>query len=167
MRDPAIAEEDPRAPDVLALLEESLAFHRAQAPPEDVHALDADGLADPTMTLFSLRDGGVLQAIGALKQLDGSHVELKAMHTAPAARGRGVGRTLLGHLLAEAAARGARRVSLETGSMVAYAPARALYAQAGFEECEPFGDYRPSANSTFMTLHLDRVTLAWDGKSLD
>ncbi len=45
-------------------------------------------------------------------------------------------------------------MSLETGSMEAFAPAARLYAAVGFEPCEPFGDYRPSRNSTFMTLRL-------------
>ena len=81
--------------------------------------------------------------------------ELKSMHTAEAARQRGVGRTMLDHLLGVARSRGCERVSLETGSMAAFAPARALYASAGFERCEPFAQYRPSPNSVFMTLELD------------
>jgi putative acetyltransferase len=76
------------------------------------------------------------------------------MHTAEAARGRGVGRTMLAHLVGVARSRGLRRVSVETGSMPAIAPARSLYASAGFSVCEPFGDYRPSRYSTFMTLAL-------------
>lgn len=44
--------------------------------------------------------------------------------------------------------------TLETGSMEAFAPSRALYRGLGFVECEPFGDYSPSRNSTFMTLEL-------------
>jgi len=51
--------------------------------------------------------------------------------------------------------RGFRRVSLETGSTPAFAPARSLYASAGFELCGPFGDYGPSRNGTFMTLPLN------------
>jgi putative acetyltransferase len=39
--------------------------------------------------------------------------------------------------------------------MPAFAPARSLYANAGFTVCGPFGDYRPSRNSTFMTLSLN------------
>ena len=38
--------------------------------------------------------------------------------------------------------------------MASFAPARSLYAGAGFELCEPFGDYRDSPNSTYMTLEL-------------
>ena len=73
------------------------------------------------------------------------------MHTIEAARGRGVARALLDRMLAYAAGRGAVRASLETGSMASFAAARALYEAAGFRPCEPFGDYRPSRNSTFMT----------------
>jgi len=51
--------------------------------------------------------------------------------------------------------RGLRRLSLETGSMPAFAPARALYARAGFTVCGPFGNYPPSVTSTFMTLVLE------------
>jgi putative acetyltransferase len=58
---------------------------------------------------------------------------------------------MLEHLIAVAAERGARRVSLETGTGGPFEPARELYARAGFEPCAPFGDYRPSRNSTFMT----------------
>jgi putative acetyltransferase len=50
--------------------------------------------------------------------------------------------------------RGYLRVSLETGAMAAFAPARSLYAGTGFEPCGPFGDYDPSPNSAFMTLSL-------------
>lgn len=53
-----------------------------------------------------------------------------------------------------ARSKGATRVSLETGSMPEFAPSRALYARAGFVECEPFADYSVSPNSTFMTLYL-------------
>ena len=76
------------------------------------------------------------------------------MHTVEAARGRGLGRAMLDHLLATARERGMLRVSLETGSMPAFTPARGLYARAGFTPCPPFGDYRASVNSTFMTLDL-------------
>lgn len=96
----------------------------------------------------------MLLGVGALKQLDRRHAELKSKHTAQAARGQGVGRAVLGHLIGVARERGCRRVSPETGSMDAFALARSLYASAGFRPCEPFGDYSPSRSSTFMTLSL-------------
>ncbi len=147
--------DDPRADDVRGLLARHLSFARSQTPPEDAHALGLDGLLDPSVTLFSFRVDGELLAVGALKQLDAHHGEVKSMHTAEIARRRGIGRALLQHLLRVARERGYRRASLETGSMAAFIPPRSLYAAAGFELCEPFGEYRPSPNSTYMTLSLD------------
>ena len=148
----AIAADDPRAPDVRALLARHLAFAHATTAPEDVFALDVDALADPAVAFFSCRDGdGTVLGVGALKRLDDDHAEIKSMHTAQEARGRGVGRAMVEHLLAVARERGFRRVSLETGAGPAFAPARALYASAGFTPCEAFGEYVPSANSAYMT----------------
>jgi putative acetyltransferase len=58
---------------------------------------------------------------------------------------------LLDTILGEASKRGYERVSLETGSMAAFAPARRLYAKFGFEPCGPFADYVEDPNSVFMT----------------
>lgn len=150
-----ISIDDPRADDVRRLLATHLAFARSNSLPEDVHALELESLLDPAVTFFSFRRDGELLAVAALKQLDDSHVELKSMHTAEAARGRGIGRGMVDHLLAVARDHGFRRVSLETRSQPAFAAARSLYAGAGFGLCEPFGDYVSSPNSTFMTLPLN------------
>jgi putative acetyltransferase len=149
-----VAADDPRAADVRRLLERHLAFAAEHSPPADVHALDIEGLCAANLSFFGIRVDGELLGIGALLQLDAEHAEIKSMHTARAARGRGVGRAMVEHLLAVARTRGCRRVSLETGSMDAFAPARALYAAVGFEPCAPFGDYPPSRNSVCMTLEL-------------
>jgi putative acetyltransferase len=149
-----IAIDDPQVDDVRALLERHLAFARSQSPPEDIHALDVDGLVDPAIAFFSFRVRGQLLGVAALKRLDAEHAEVKSMHTAEEARGRGIGRALLDHVVGVARERGFRLISLETGSMAGFAPARSLYASAGFELCGPFADYRPSPNSTFMTLSL-------------
>jgi putative acetyltransferase len=146
--------DDPRKEDVRALIETHLAFSRVHGPPEDEHALDITGLLADHVSFFSVREDGQLLGVGALRQLDETHAELKSMHTADAARGRGVGRTMVTHLVGVARSLGCHRVSLETGSMDAFAPARALYASAGFVPCEPFADYRPSPNSAYMTLEL-------------
>jgi putative acetyltransferase len=146
-----IAPDDPRAPDVRELLERHLAHSYEHSPPEDVHALDLDELLAPNIAFFTFRRDGTLLAMGALKQLDSHHAEIKSMHTVAPARRTGVARAMLMWLIDEARARGFKRLSLETGSMEEYAPARALYASAGFEDCKPFADYWPSVNSTFMT----------------
>lgn len=149
-----ISLDDPTRADVRALLGRHLAFARLHSPPEDVHALDGMGLMEADVSFFSARAGDSLLAIGALRQIDPGHAELKSMHTAEAARGRGVGRVMLEHLIGVARSRGCRRVSLETGTMAAFAPARGLYASAGFEVCDPFDRYRLSENSVCMTLVL-------------
>lgn len=149
--EPTVALEDPRREDVVALLTRHLAFARSQSPPEDAHALDVDGLAAPDVDFFTLRDDRGLLAVGALRRLDDEHGEVKSMHTAEAHRGEGLGGRMLAHLLDHARALGLTRVSLETGSMEIFAPARALYRRAGFAECEPFGDYRASAWSSYFT----------------
>ena len=150
--DGEISADDPRAPDVRALLERHLTAMLAATPPEHAFALDVDGLLDPAVSFFSFRAGGELLGVGAIKRLDAEHGEIKSMHTAAAARGLGVGRAMLHHLLGVARAEGLRRVSLETGTMAEFAPARALYESAGFTACGPFADYRPSDDNCFMTL---------------
>ena len=155
MLDLVISEDDPEAPDVRELLTRHLNFAHENSPPEDVHALDSAGLRQPDVTFFSARLDGAVVGVGALRQLDRSHAELKSMHTSASARGRGVGRTMLEHLLRVARERGCSRVSLETGTMDAFAPARALYASVGFLPCPPFAAYRTTPNSVCMTLLLD------------
>jgi putative acetyltransferase len=160
LADEQIAVDDPRRPDVRALLDRHREFALAQTPPEHSFALGVTGLLDPAVTLFSFRAHGSLLGIGAIKRLSPHHAEIKSMHTAEAARGRGVGRAMLAHLLGVARAQAFRRVSLETGTTAAFAPARALYSGAGFVPCGPFGGYQPSADNLFMTLALgaDRAT---------
>jgi putative acetyltransferase len=158
--DSEISIDDPRAPDVRDLLNRHLIFTNAHSPPEDVHALDVEGLLDPVITFVSCRRNGELLGVGALKQLDERHSEVKSMHTVQAVRGRGIGQAILDHLIGLARERGCHRISLETGSMAAFAPARSLYRSAGFTPCGPFGDYVPSRNSTFMTLWLNGADLA-------
>jgi putative acetyltransferase len=147
--------DDPRTDDVRELLKRHLAYAHANTRPEDVHALDLDGLLDPSVTFFSFRVDGELLAIGALQHLDDQHAEIKSMHTAEAARGQGLGRAMVDHLVAVARDTGYRRVSIETGAGPAFAPARRLYASASFTPCEPFADYGPSPNSAYMTRSLD------------
>lgn len=154
MKGGEIATDDPGSPDVVALLERHLGFAREHSPPEDVHALDVNALKNPAISFFSCRVGGTLLGVGALKELGDAQAELKSMHTAAEARGRGVGRAMVEHLLEVARSKGVVRVSLETGTMAAFAPARSLYASVGFEPCPPFGEYFESPNSVCMTLVL-------------
>lgn len=150
-----VAVDDPRLDDIQTVLDQHLAFSRMVTPAAGVHALTLDGLLDPAVTFFSARLDGELVGVGALNQLNKTHAELKSMHTIQTARRRGVGRALVEHLLSVAADRNYRRVSLETGAMDAFAPARSFYANLGFEPCPPFGPYVGSPTSVCMTIELD------------
>lgn len=147
--------DDPRRSDIRALLESHLALMRQVSPPEHVHALDIDGLLAPTVSFYSLRENELLLGVGALKELDHRHGEIKSMHTRSDQRGRGLGRLMLDHLLTTARSRRYQRVSLETGTMDEFAPARDLYTSTGFEVCEPFADYWVNQYSVCMTLALE------------
>jgi putative acetyltransferase len=149
-----VAIDDPWADDVRALLARHLAFSHEVTPAGHVHALGLDGLSDPGVTVFAARRGGVLVGVGAIRELTAHHGELKSMHTAESARGQGVGGAVLRHLIGVAQARGYRRVSLETGRMEAFAPARAMYQSAGFEPCAPFGEYTSNPHSVCMSIEL-------------
>jgi putative acetyltransferase len=149
-----VAEDDPRRPDVRALLERHLAFAHEVTPVGHVHALPVERLVDPSVTFFSARIDDELVGVGALRELDPAHGELKSMHTRADARRSGVGQAVLDHLIATALVRGYERVSLETGTMDAFAPARALYAAAGFTVCPPFAEYSDNPHSVCMTLPL-------------
>ena len=140
--------------EIHALLDEHLQGMRALSPPESVHALDLHKLRQPDITFWSVWEGAELLGCGALKQLDPQHGEVKSMRTPAAARRRGAGRALLAHVIGVARARGYRRLSLETGSIAAFAPAQRLYESFGFTRCGPFGDYAEDPNSVFMSLRL-------------
>jgi putative acetyltransferase len=143
--------DDPR---VVALLRFHLVSAAANTAPGSSHALDLAGLKAPGMQFWTAWEDEKLLGTGALKQLSATHGEVKSMHTVEAARGRGVGSTMLRHIVASARAAGLRRLSLETGTWPYFAPARALYLRHGFVECPPFGDYRLDPNSVFLTLDL-------------
>jgi putative acetyltransferase len=143
--------DDPR---VIALLHTHVTRARAETARGSAHALDLTGLRSPDVTFWSAWEGDAVVGVGALRRLSADHGEVKSMHTAEGARGRGVGSALLREIMAAARASGVSRLSLETGSWPYFAPARALYARHGFVECGPFGEYREDPHSVFMTLAL-------------
>ena len=153
--DPLVAIDDPRSGDVRALIETHFNASRDNTPAGYSFAMDAEALTGPDMSFFTARRDGTLLGMVALKRLDDTHGEIKSMHTTESARGRGIGRAMLDHVLAHARAHGFSRVSLETGTTDEYGPARSLYLSAGFRPCGPFGSYSASPHNTFMTMTLD------------
>lgn len=146
-----IRRDRPVSPQVLPLLQRHLDLMHAASPPESVHALDPEALDTPDVAFFTLHEGDAVLGMGAVKRIDAGHAEIKSMHVVAEARGRGLARVLLDHLLAEAQTLGYSRLSLETGVEPVFAPARALYERAGFAYCGPFEGYGEDPNSVFMT----------------
>ena len=146
--------DDLNSLDVQYLVELHYAQLRAISPPDACHVLPAVALRDAAVTVWSAREGGQLVGVGALKELARDHGEVKSMRTVPEARGRGIGRSLLRHIIGEAKLRGYKRLSLETGNTEPFGPALRLYANEGFEPWGPFGDYKDIPFSSFLIRQL-------------
>jgi putative acetyltransferase len=117
-------------------------------------ALDSTGLSAPNVTFWTAWNNDTLAGFGALKQLDPAHGEVKSMRADPAARGTGVGRAILRHIIAEAGTRGYAQLILETGTAMMHVPAISLYRSAGFVACAAFADDQPSPHNQFLRLDL-------------
>ena len=147
-----IIEDDLTGVEIRALLETHFAEMLASSPAESCHFLDFDGLNAPDVTFWSIWDGIALVGCGALKALSSGQGEIKSMRTHADHLRKGAGAAMLKHIISQARQRGYVRLSLETGSSDAFAPARALYEVYGFAYCPPFGDYAEDPFSRFMTL---------------
>lgn len=148
-----IRTDDPTIPDVTALLKRHLAFTAQASPPGTCFALDAEALTAAGVTFWTAREaGGVLGCI-ALKtgHLQPGHGEIKSLHCAAEARGRGVGAALITALMDHARRNGLERLSLETGRSEGFAPSRKLYEKMGFSACPAFGPYEDDTFSYCMT----------------
>ncbi len=141
MSDYRIVEDDLAGAEVAALLALHLAEMHRWSPACKVHAMPLERLREPDVTFYSAWAGEELAAVGALKELDPGRGELKSMRAAPQFRGKGAGRAILDHLIAEARRRGYTWLGLETGRPEPFVPARRLYERHGFAECPAFGDY--------------------------
>ena len=147
-----IRPEDPRQPDVQALLSQSDDYMRALYPAESNHMVPADVLATQrAIFLAARRDGELLGSI-ALLMIAPGHAEMKRMFVRAEARGLGLGRRLLNTLEQTARDRGITRISLETGFK--QSEAISLYRACGYQDCPPFADYTDDPLSLFMTKSL-------------
>ena len=155
-----IRSDDLAGPEIRELLAEHLRSMHELSPPESVHALDLAALRGSDITFWTAWSNGELLGCGALKELSPAHGEIKSMRTRSARRRQGVARAMVQHIIAEARARSYARLSLETGSMEAFEPARRLYEAFGFAYCPPFADYIEDPNSSFMTLELEERNAA-------
>ncbi|WP_419817680.1 GNAT family N-acetyltransferase [Glaciibacter flavus] len=136
----SIAVEPPRQPEVARLLAASSAYAQALYPPENTFLLSVGSLEAPSVSFYVARDENA-EAVGIAALVDGEDgcAELKRMFVSDAARGRGVARALIRRIEEDAAARGIRRIVLETGDL--HDAAQALYLTCGYAPIAQFGQY--------------------------
>ncbi|MCH9690510.1 MAG: GNAT family N-acetyltransferase [Gammaproteobacteria bacterium] len=149
--------DDLTGTEIAKFLEDHVAEMRSVSPPESKHALDLKSLRQPEITFWTMWDEAHLVGCGAIKHLDDNHAEIKSMRLIKALRGKGLASTLLQHIIDFSRDRGYLHLSLETGSMEFFEPARKLYEKFGFNYCEPFAEYKLDPNSVFMSLSIPSV----------
>ncbi|MBB4615874.1 GNAT family N-acetyltransferase [Novosphingobium taihuense] len=155
MAELSIIEDDLSGEAIRSLVAVHLSGMHANSPACKVHALPVEKLRDPGVTFYSAWVGEALAGMGAIRELDEAHGELKSMRVASDWLGKKIGEAMLLHLLSVARQRGYRRVSLETGQGAAFEPALGLYRKHGFSNCEAFADYVLDDFSQCLTLELD------------
>jgi putative acetyltransferase len=143
-----IATEPANQPEVLALIEQLDAYQKPLYPAESPHGIDVTALSTPNLNLAVARDpSGQAVACGATV-IEPTYGELKRMFTLPSHRGRGIARSLVQWLEAQAQTRGCHLFMLETGYL--QPEAIALYERLGYSRRDPFGPYTEDPNSVFM-----------------
>lgn len=149
-----IIKDDLTNPEVILLLEEHMKDMQATSPPESIHALNIEKLRDSQVVFWSIWDDKNLAGCGAYIELDKSHAEIKSMRTSTLYKNKGVASLMLKHIIEQAKIKGYTRISLETGSMQYFEPARQLYLKHGFEFTTPFSHYKDDPNSQFLTKNI-------------
>ena len=142
---------DPTEPETAALLGGYFAERADGFPvPGAYRPATADPVAfrPPSGVFLRLEeDDGSALAIGGLRSLDpdaaGRRMEVKHLYVVPGARGRGLGRLLLGELERRAREAGAATLVLDTNRSLE--AAAGLYRSAGFVPVPP---YNQNSNAT-------------------
>jgi GNAT superfamily N-acetyltransferase len=115
--------------------------------------LDADEVGPGRGAFLVAFYAGRPVGCGAVRRIDVTDGEVKRMYVVPERRGKGVGRSIVAALEAEAKALGLTRLVLETG--VRQLAALALYERIGFTRVPPFGEYVTSPLSICMAKMLE------------
>jgi GNAT superfamily N-acetyltransferase len=110
----------------------------AAGPPQD--------LMPPGGVLLIARVGGEPAGLGGVRHLDTDVAEVKSMYVAPAHRGRGLARALLGELEEIARRHGCAAARLDTSDYLT--DAIALYRAAGYREVPDYNG-NPKASLWF------------------
>ena len=142
-------------PQVNQLLKKHFVELKAASPEGSAHVLDISGLKVPSIKFWSLWENEKLMGCGALKFLEKNHGEFKSIRVHDDFRGKDYGIKVVNHLIEEAKKLDIKRLSIETGAGIFFAPARKLFKNCGFEICPPFAHYKEDVNSLYLTKLLD------------
>lgn len=151
-----IRETDPGESSLRPLLEAHLAHGQTAGPAESNHTMDIDDLRADGIRFWALFEADEALGCGALKSLPDGTTEVKSVHVASAARGRGFARKIMDYLATQAKEAGSTALVLETGAenLPEYDAARKLYEALGYAYCGPIFGYDEDPNSAFMRLEL-------------
>ena len=127
---------------------------KAASPEGSAHVLDIPGLKDSSIKFWSLWENDKLIGCGALKFINNNHGEFKSIRVHDNFRNKGYGVKVIKHLINEAKKLNIKQISVETGAGEFFNPARKLFYQYGFTECEPFSHYKLDENSIYLTKHI-------------
>ena len=141
-------------PEVNQLLKKHFVELRSVSPKGSTHVLDIEGLQNKSIKFWSIYEHHKLIGCGALKFLDSNHGEFKSIRVADSFRKKGYGKKVISVLFEKSKELGINKICVETGSGEFFLPARRLFKEFGFEECEPFGHYVNDSNSCYMSLEI-------------
>ena len=123
---------------------------------EEVRDLPGAYAPPPGSLLLALEEakrceGAAALGCVAVRRLDAETAEMKRLYLRPAARGRGLGRSLAEAALAEARRLGYRRLRLDT--LPGMEAAQAIYRELGFREIAPYRA-NPVPGARFLEIEL-------------
>lgn len=147
---------DPGARELRPLIEAHLSHSQSAGPADSNHTMGIEGLDGPGMRFWALFEGEDPIGCCALKTLPDGTAEVKSVHVASRARGKGLARRMMDQLAEIARSEGVRALVLETGAahLPGYHAARKLYEELGYAYCGPIFGYDADPNSAFMRLDL-------------
>ena len=124
----------------------------AVSPTDRGHVLDIAGLKDSSIDFWSFWENEDLIGCGAIKFLDSKNGEFKSIRVSDSFRGKGYGIKIIKQLIQKAKELKLKKISLETGSDIFFAPARKIFDKCGFKKCPPFAHYKNDETACYMDL---------------